>query len=193
MITAIAMSLQFGAATIGFDDLLSLRLDILSTRAFRSLCAIAVGAALAVSGLLLQALTRNPLADRHYRHQCRRRPWISVVAVPSATKRFTCNADCGSTGSRSCRLPAVWAGWVGQRWNPVATALGRPGDPGPVHGTGSGACADRCAPANTVYPLAGWLGSFGQTTSGPGFGCYRGGAFGLFLGVATAGFVIFGG
>ena len=63
MLTAIAMSLRFGAATIGFEDLLNLRWDILSTRAFRSLCAIAVGAALAVSGLLLQALTRNPLAD----------------------------------------------------------------------------------------------------------------------------------
>lgn len=56
LLLALGLSLRFGAAEQGWADLIH-------ARAFRSLCAVAVGAALAVSGLLLQRLTANPLAD----------------------------------------------------------------------------------------------------------------------------------
>ncbi|GHC65417.1 iron chelate uptake ABC transporter family permease subunit [Neogemmobacter tilapiae] len=56
LLLALALSLRFGAAEQGWADLIE-------ARAFRSVCAMAVGAALAVVGLLLQRLTANPLAD----------------------------------------------------------------------------------------------------------------------------------
>jgi iron complex transport system permease protein len=56
LLLALGLSLRFGAAEQAWADLIE-------ARAFRSLCAMAVGAALAVSGLLLQRLTANPLAD----------------------------------------------------------------------------------------------------------------------------------
>jgi iron complex transport system permease protein len=59
----LAASLRLGGAEVSFDALLNDRAGLLSGRAFRSLCAMAVGAALAVSGLMLQSLTANPLAD----------------------------------------------------------------------------------------------------------------------------------
>lgn len=56
-------SLRLGTAKVPLDILLQGDTGLLSGRAFRSLCAMAVGAALAVSGLMLQSLTANPLAD----------------------------------------------------------------------------------------------------------------------------------
>lgn len=58
-----AASLRFGAAQISLDGLLSQSQGILMSRTFRTICALMVGAALAISGLMLQALTRNALAD----------------------------------------------------------------------------------------------------------------------------------
>lgn len=57
------LSLRYGAAVLSLSDLLVDARGILSSRLFRTLCAMMVGAALAISGLLLQALTGNPLAD----------------------------------------------------------------------------------------------------------------------------------
>ena len=60
---AAVLSLRFGAAQMSLATLLSDTNGIFESRIFRTLCGAAVGAALAVSGLMLQALTRNPLAD----------------------------------------------------------------------------------------------------------------------------------
>lgn len=57
------LSLRYGAAVLSLSDLMADARGILSSRLFRTLCAVMVGAALAISGLLLQALTANPLAD----------------------------------------------------------------------------------------------------------------------------------
>ncbi|WP_435666069.1 FecCD family ABC transporter permease [Hoeflea sp.] len=58
-----ALSLRFGAAPVTLDALFNDTIGLLESRAFRTVCAICVGAALAISGLMLQALTGNPLAD----------------------------------------------------------------------------------------------------------------------------------
>ncbi|AJE48702.1 FecCD family ABC transporter permease [Celeribacter indicus] len=60
---ALFLSLRFGSADLGVGALWSDTRGILESRLFRTACAMAVGAALAISGLMLQALTRNPLAD----------------------------------------------------------------------------------------------------------------------------------
>ncbi len=62
-LAALALSLRLGSAGIGFDALLSGQDGLLAGRAVRSLCAMAVGAALAAAGVMLQGLTGNPLAD----------------------------------------------------------------------------------------------------------------------------------
>lgn len=56
-------ALRFGTAQMSTDALLHGDAGLLSGRGFRAVCAMSVGAALAVSGLLLQSLTGNPLAD----------------------------------------------------------------------------------------------------------------------------------
>ncbi|ASM71002.1 putative siderophore transport system permease protein YfiZ [Pseudosulfitobacter pseudonitzschiae] len=56
-------ALRFGTAQISAEVLLRGDTGLLTGRTFRALCAMAVGAALAVSGLMLQSLTGNPLAD----------------------------------------------------------------------------------------------------------------------------------
>ncbi|WP_434288981.1 FecCD family ABC transporter permease [Celeribacter sp. SCSIO 80788] len=60
---AVPLSLRLGAAEMPLAALLEDSNGIFASRLFRTLCGGAVGAALAVSGLMLQALTRNPLAD----------------------------------------------------------------------------------------------------------------------------------
>ena len=56
-------ALRFGTAQISTAALFHGEAGVLSGRGFRAVCALAVGAALAVSGLMLQSLTGNPLAD----------------------------------------------------------------------------------------------------------------------------------
>lgn len=56
-------ALRFGTAQMSAEALLHGDAGLLSGRGFRALCAMTVGAALAVSGLMLQSLTGNPLAD----------------------------------------------------------------------------------------------------------------------------------
>jgi iron complex transport system permease protein len=56
-------ALRFGSAQMSTAALLHDDAGVLSGRGFRAACAMAVGAALAVSGLMLQSLTGNPLAD----------------------------------------------------------------------------------------------------------------------------------
>lgn len=63
LVAAVLLSLRIGAAPVELEALRADARGILSSRTLRTLCAVAVGAALAVSGLLLQTLTRNPLAD----------------------------------------------------------------------------------------------------------------------------------
>jgi iron complex transport system permease protein len=58
-----ALSLRFGAAPVTLDALLNDTRGLLESRMFRTVCAICVGAAMAISGLMLQTLTGNPLAD----------------------------------------------------------------------------------------------------------------------------------
>lgn len=56
-------ALRFGTAQMSTEALLHGDAGLLPGRGFRAVCAMAVGAALAVSGLMLQSLTGNPLAD----------------------------------------------------------------------------------------------------------------------------------
>ena len=60
---ALLCALRFGTAQMSAEALLHGDAGLLSGRGFRAVCAMTVGAALAVSGLMLQSLTGNPLAD----------------------------------------------------------------------------------------------------------------------------------
>ena len=58
---AIAAGLLFGATSLSFDD--PMTRGILLMRATRVATAFTVGAGLAISGVIMQAVMRNPLAE----------------------------------------------------------------------------------------------------------------------------------
>lgn len=93
---SILLSIRFGTAEIPFSALWADPSGILSSRVFRTLCAMAVGAALAISGLMLQALTRNPLAD----------PGITGINAGAALAAIVLAYACPALGGRAVLIAA---------------------------------------------------------------------------------------
>lgn len=72
LVVCMLASLAFGSRTVGWDELLdglfrsavqSYEADIVRQRVVRTIFSLMCGAALGVSGALMQAVTRNPIAD----------------------------------------------------------------------------------------------------------------------------------
>lgn len=117
LLAAAGLSLTSGAAGLGAGDLLALlwgdglgprdRVVLLDIRLPRLALGMAVGAALAVSGVLLQGLFRNPLAD----------PGIVGVSAGSGLGAVTAIVLGGL-------LPATLATSIGPALVPLAAGLG---------------------------------------------------------------------
>lgn len=75
LLVGLVFSLMFGAVSIPLDELFSIATGaeatgsseriVLNARLPRALCAMVAGMNLAIAGVLLQGVTRNPLADPH--------------------------------------------------------------------------------------------------------------------------------
>lgn len=102
------LSLAVGAGEVGFADTAQVligggdatsRITVLEVRLPRTLLAVVVGAALAVSGALIQAFSRNPLAD----------PGI-LGATAGASTAMTIGASVGLLGSQASELLVAFLG-----------------------------------------------------------------------------------
>lgn len=102
------VSLAVGAGEVGFADTarvlggggdLTSRITVLEVRLPRTLLAVVVGAALAVSGALIQAFSRNPLAD----------PGI-LGATAGASTAMTVGAALGLLGGQVSQLLIAFGG-----------------------------------------------------------------------------------
>ncbi len=102
------LSLAVGAGEVGFSDAAQVligggdevsRATVLGVRVPRTLLGIVIGAALAVSGALIQAFSRNPLAD----------PGI-LGATAGASTAMTIGATLGLLGSQLAQLSIAFFG-----------------------------------------------------------------------------------